>query len=233
MLKRVTRYISKIVDLRFGRVSYSQEGEDLLLDRIFEYAPSGFYVDVGAHHPKRFSNTYIFYKRGWRGINVDAMPNSMQRFKEVRPHDINLELGISKTKQILTYHMFDEPALNSFDGKLSEERHNTTGYKIIGKKDIQTLPLSELLDTHLPPAVNISFMSIDVEGLDLEVLESNNWTKYRPAVILIEILHSTMEDIYESAVHKFLTEKNYGIYCKTPNTVMYRDTQLNTKAVKN
>lgn len=229
MYQRVKRYINKVIDLRYGRVSYSQEGEDLLLDRIFEYAPTGFFVDVGAHHPKRFSNTYIFYKKGWRGINIDAMPDSMKLFRETRPHDINLELGISKTKQTLTYYMFDEPALNGFDKKLSEERDSKTSYKIIDKKEVQTLPLGELLDTYIPPGVEISFMSIDVEGLDLEVLESNDWVKYRPAVVLIEILHSTMEDIFESPVHMFLTEKNYGIYCKTPNTLLYKNKQLDTR----
>lgn len=222
MYQRFIRFLNKDIDLRFGRVSYAQEGEDLLLDRIFEYAPTGFYIDVGAHHPKRFSNTYIFYKKGWRGINIDAMPNSMKLFQKIRPYDINLELGISKTKQTLTYYMFDEPALNGFNKKLSEERNNSTSYKLISKTDVPTLPLSELLDTYLPLVLEISFMSIDVEGLDLEVLESNDWFKYRPNVILVEILHSTLEDIFKSAIHKFLSEKNYGVYCKTPNTVIYK-----------
>jgi hypothetical protein len=74
------------------RSSWSQEGEDLILARIFGDKPDGFYVDVGAHHPKRFSNTYYFYRRGWRGINIDAMPGSMLAFNRLRPSDINIEL---------------------------------------------------------------------------------------------------------------------------------------------
>ena len=54
------------------RYSFSQEGEDLLIDRMFDGQSVGFYVDVGAHHPTRFSNTYLLYLRGWRGINIDA-----------------------------------------------------------------------------------------------------------------------------------------------------------------
>jgi hypothetical protein len=65
--------------------SYSQEGEDMILQRIFENQPCGFYVDVGAHHPKRFSNTYFFYKKGWRGINIEAMVGSRQLFNKMRP----------------------------------------------------------------------------------------------------------------------------------------------------
>ena len=79
---------------RFATKSYSQEGEDLLLRRIFEHQKIGFYVDVGAHHPFRFSNTYLLYKRGWRGINIDAMPGSMRLFRKFRPRDTNIECGV-------------------------------------------------------------------------------------------------------------------------------------------
>lgn len=81
---------------KYHTKSYAQEGEDMILHRIFERQSVGFYVDVGAHHPFRFSNTYLFYQKGWRGINIDAMPNSMRLFNRFRPRDINLECGISK-----------------------------------------------------------------------------------------------------------------------------------------
>lgn len=79
---------------RYATKSYAQEGEDLLLRRIFEHKHNGFYVDIGAHHPFRFSNTYLLYKRGWRGINVDAMPGSIKLFAKFRPRDVNLECGV-------------------------------------------------------------------------------------------------------------------------------------------
>jgi len=72
-------------------VSFAQEGEDRVLYRMFQgrFGRPGFYVDVGAHHPTRFSNTYLFYRMGWRGINLDAMPGSMAAFARARPRDIN------------------------------------------------------------------------------------------------------------------------------------------------
>ena len=104
--------------------SYSQEGEDMILRRLFEKQQTGFYVDVGAHHPKRFSNTYFFYKKGWRGINIDAMPDSMIPFNKIRPRDINIEKPVSDKKQVLTYYAFNEPALNGFSKELSDTRSN-------------------------------------------------------------------------------------------------------------
>src|ERR1700756_330529 len=99
----------------YARVSYSQEGEDMVLDRFLEHRHSGFYVDVGAHHPKRFSNTLRLYRRGWRGLNIDANPDSIRLFRRARPKDINVEAGVSSNRQLLTYFAFNEPALNTFD----------------------------------------------------------------------------------------------------------------------
>jgi len=68
---------------------YSQDGEDIILKEFFSGKEKGFYVDIGAHHPLRLSNTYLFYKKGWSGINIDAMPGSMKIFNKKRRRDIN------------------------------------------------------------------------------------------------------------------------------------------------
>jgi hypothetical protein len=75
---------------------YGHSGEDLVLDRLLNGKRMGFYIDVGAHHPTRFSNTYLFYKKGWSGINIDANPKSMELFNRRRSRDINIEVGIAK-----------------------------------------------------------------------------------------------------------------------------------------
>lgn len=216
-----------------SKQSFSFEGEDILLSCIFKQKPrgyKGFYIDVGAYHPMRFSNTYYFYKKGWRGINIDAMPGSMKLFNKLRPEDINLEVGISNKTEKLNYFMFNEPALNGFSEALNQKRFSNDDsyqnsknvYKVIAEKEIQTYPLAEILDKYLPLNKNIDFMSIDVEGLDYEVLTSNNWEKYKPEFILIEILRSNIPKILNSDIHKYLTEKNYVFFAKTQNTVFFR-----------
>lgn len=203
--------------------SYSQEGEDMILRRIFEKLPSGFYVDVGAHHPMRFSNTYFFYKAGWHGINIDAMPGSMKLFRKYRPRDINIEAPVSRESKELTYYVFNEPALNGFDYQLSRERDtNNTLYKIERTIKLKTKTLSELLDEHLPTNQKIEFLSIDVEGLDLEVLRSNDWNKYRPEVVLVEVLQSSLSELEVSDVNKFMISHDYEPYAKAVNTIIYK-----------
>lgn len=206
----------------FVTKSYSQEGEDLILNRIFENKQKGFYVDVGAHHPLRFSNTYRFYKKGWMGINIDAMPSSMLLFNKIRPRDINLELPISDKRETLTYYAFNEPALNGFSKDLSIARDGDRNYKIIFQKDMETKTLAQVFDEYLPKGQHIDFLSIDVEGLDYAVLRSNNWEKFRPEVVLVEILEARFEDIISSEVAKYMKSRGYAVFAKTFYTVFFR-----------
>ncbi len=205
------------------KLSFSQEGEDRILSRLFEQQEKGFYIDIGAHHPQLYSNTYLFYLRGWRGINIDAMPGSMQPFSLTRPNDINLELAISEKEEGLTYYMFSNPAYNSFSEKLSRKRDGTRGVvKLIDQKIVKTQRLSNILDKYLPSSTSIDFMSIDVEGLDYQVLLSNDWEKYCPKVLLVEELEFSLEKPIEtSKSYIFLRSQGYRLLAKTVNTVFY------------
>jgi FkbM family methyltransferase len=209
----------------YVNISYSQEGEDLVLDRLFESKPNGFYIDVGAHHPKRFSNTFKFYCKGWSGINIDAMPGSMNIFKEIRPRDINLEIPVSKEVESLTYFIFNEPALNTLNEKEADLKSKIPGYHIIEKKVLQTKPLSMILDEHLGNEKKpIDFMSIDVEGLDMQVLQSNNWNKYRPTYVLAEDLRvNNNNGICGQQLLDYMASIQYQLIGRTVNTVFFKN----------
>lgn len=221
---QIKNYCNKIYPIYFYKKSYSQEGEDILLSRILETQEKGFYLDIGAHHPTRFSNTYYFYKLGWRGINIDAMPGSMKLFNKIRPHDINLEIAVSDHPSELTYYMFDEPALNTFDHNLALNYESQNGIVIIDKKIVKTQRLSEILEVYLPKNQEIDFMSVDVEGLDYQVLNSNDWSKYKPRFILVENLNqSSCETSQDSQVLSFLKNQGYLLYSKLVYTLVFRE----------
>jgi len=207
--------------------SWAQEGEDGILGRFFGDQQTGFYIDVGAHHPKRFSNTFAFYKRGWRGINIDAMPGLMKTFDKVRRRDINIEIGVGLESCVLDYYLFNEPALNSFSKEISDERHlSASDYRITGIIPVKIRPLSLILDEHLPKGQVIDFMTIDVEGFDYDVLQSNDWKKYRPKIILVEILGSSMHEIQDSSIGRLMTAAGYVLYAKCINTVLFKAASL-------
>jgi hypothetical protein len=85
---------------------YGESGEDVLLNSFCH--KKGFYIDIGAYHPARASNTYLFYKKGWRGINIDANPYSIKLFNKMRKRDININAGISDKNTVLNYFCFSK-----------------------------------------------------------------------------------------------------------------------------
>jgi FkbM family methyltransferase len=208
---------------QYKRTIFSQEGEDMILSRIFENQSQGFYVDVGAHHPTRFSNTYYFYLRGWHGINVDAMPGSMAPFHAIRPRDVNLEIAVGEKEGKLTYHIFNDPALNTFDPALAKEREGIKQYRIVETKEIEIRPLAKLLEEHMADKTGIDFLSVDVEGLDLAVLRSNDWTRFSPKYVLAEdSTAETVEQALHSPVAQFLYSVGYVLFAKTVYTQLFR-----------
>lgn len=209
-----------LFDVNYLR-SYSQEGEDMILRNIFRNKRDGFFVDVGAHHPKFYSNTYFFYQMGWRGINIDAMPDSMLEFNKVRPNDINLEIAIADEKKDLAFYVFNPSALNTFSKELAEERMGIKKFKFLYEKKIETFTLAEVLERNLPKGRKINVLSIDVEGLDILVLNSNDWEKYRPEVILVESLNFDLNTKGDDPIYKLLISLDYKIFSKTINTLIF------------
>ena len=215
----------KLIPLHYFRTnkSYSQEGEDVIVNVLFQELgiKKGFYVDIGAHHPIRFSNTHSLYKKGWNGLNIEPNVSSGKAFILFRRRDKTVHIGIGNKETILDFYVFDEPAINSFDKILSESRDKETPYKLLKTVKIPIMKLETALDKYLPKGQKIDLMSVDVEGLDMEVLKSNNWEKYKPSVLLVEDLDFDIENINKSEVCRYLKSLGYNIYAKTKRTIIF------------
>src|SRR6266581_2478754 len=216
----LVRMRARLLDIH-AQKSYSQEGEDMVLERIFAGKKGGFYVDVGAHHPRRFSNTYFFYRKGWKGINIEPNREAIHAFQSERKRDTNLQCGISDRPGRLMYYSFDEPALNTFDQALAKSRIASTPYKLVGTSAIPVERLDAILSKHVPANCVIDFLSIDVEGLDLSVLQSNDWRRFRPRCVLVEALGSSVEEAMEGHIYQFMKNQRYELLAKTFNTLIF------------
>lgn len=204
--------------------SYAQEGEDMILLRLFEQrAEPGFYVDVGAHHPERFSNTLLLYERGWRGINIEPNPSAAAAFRRLRPRDVNLAVGVSDRTGELTYFAFNEPALNSFDEAHARLIDGTNGYHIVSRTPVGVVRLDAVLQRHLPPGTPIDVLSVDVEGHDAAVLRSNDWSRFRPHYVLVEAIGASVDSATRGESHAVLSTHGYSLIAKTVHTLIYRD----------
>ena len=190
-------------------ISFSQAGEDYNIRNIFREKKNGFYVDIGAFHPMMLSNTFYFYLfENWRGINIDPRPDCMKFFNTLRPRDINLEFAVSSEKKLLTYYIIDElNAMNTFSKEFLEKNHLMSS--IEKTVSIQALPLAEILDEYLPTGQIIDFINIDAEGMDIDILKSNNWQKYRPKLLLIESDGDSLEELTKSEVAIYMDSLNY------------------------
>jgi FkbM family methyltransferase len=204
-------------------LSYSLDGEDMIVRRLVERQKPGFYVDVGAHHPSRFSNTCYFHRRGWKGINIDPDPEAIRLFRRERSSDTNLCVGISDTPGALDLHFFNEPALNTFDAKLAAERANLPGYRLLERRSVPVRRLDDVLVEHLPQGQSIDFLSIDVEGMDLLVLRSNDWARFRPRVLLVEVHERRVSRAEADPIHQFVAAKGFCLIAKTLKTLIYED----------
>lgn len=207
----------------YSQITYSQQGEDVTLLRFLEDLEYGFYVDIGAFHPFKYSNTCIFYKKGWSGINVEPNPDVRPAFLEHRTRDINLNVAVGNGNEELSYYKFNDPAVNSFSVEHVEKWKQAKGFYVTEVINVKIRKLSDILAEYLPSGKRIDFMTIDVESFDLAVLQSNDWNLYRPYILLVEeeILH--FDNYLESPIIKYLYEKNYEIKTICNGTLFFID----------
>lgn len=204
-------------------LSYAQEGEDMLLLRLLNWRKDGFFVDVGAHHPFRYSNTAMLHKLGWHGVNIDADPDLMRAFERHRPGDTNLTVGVSDTAGRMRLHKFDDPALNTFDDAVAETLVTAGIYKEVARHEVAVERLDALLAAHLRPGQAIDLLNVDAEGRDMHVLRSNDWKRFRPGVVLVEQHARTLADALAGSANAFLSAEGYELIAKTVNTLVFRD----------
>ncbi len=196
---RVFRYLNK---------TYSQNGEDLVIDRLLKKKKKGFYVDVGAYDPVRFSNTKRFYDKGWRGINIEPDTGNYRKFIKARKRDINLNIGINSKNGKITFYEFFPDTLSTFSAE-SAKNYIKLGYNLLSKKTIKVYLLSKILKEKCRGR-EIDFLSIDTEGFDLKVLQSNNWKNFSPKVICVESgPHRNIMNKKDIQVNNFLLSKGY------------------------
>lgn len=207
----------------FGKRSYSQSGEDIVADVELGRKKKGTYIDVGAFHPKLFSNTYLFYKRGWSGVVIEPRPGAEELFLKVRPRDRFVGMGVALKKDVLEYMEFEDSATNTFSKKQADRNTKEAGRKFVRKINLVVMPLRDILASNSMEGVEIDLMSVDVEGMDLPVLKSNDWSKFRPKVLICEDLDFDIENPLKSALMKYVGGLGYKLVDKTPFSLIFRD----------
>ena len=201
-------------ELWAARWSFSQFGEDLVLDNLFtrNKIERGFYIEVGAYDPFVYSNTYFFYKKGWNGICIEPNPEATEKLKIKRPRDIILNTAISHHKSIVKF------VLNKACSGILDENYIFKSENHREIIDVQCVPLSEIIEEHAKNK-NIEFLSIDCEGHDLTILQTVDWNKARPKIVLVED-HNI---IYSGPIYEFMKSNGYLFICKIGPTIFFKE----------
>ena len=204
-------FIKKILLFRlvfFKKINtnfYSQFGEDKILNELIPNKfTNGFYVDVGCFHPKKYSNTYILFRRGWRGINIDMEKDKIAAFNLARPSDHNFLGAISDKIEKVKIYRNQKYGVSSTINKNFIKNEN-----IIDDDYIQTITLNSVLETSPFKGKKIDFLNIDTEGNDFKVLKSLNLELYKPSIIIVETNLKTINEILNSEIYLYLDKRNY------------------------
>jgi len=183
---------------------YSQFGEDkVLIEILKKNINKGFYVDVGCFHPKKHSNTYLLYKKGWKGINIDIEKNKIEVFKMSRPDDINILAAVSDKQRLIKVHKTQNYGVGS---KIIDNTKTKKNFKTLITKT-----LNEVIEKTIYKNRKIDLLNIDTEGEDLNVLKSLNIKKYNPSIIIIESHLTSINKILKSKIYIFLVRKKYKL----------------------
>lgn len=222
--EKIVRKIKKMLGV-YGELSYAQCGEDLVLNNLFNLLgiEKPYYLDIEAHHPKYLSNTYMFYKQGGVGICVEPDPLLFKRFAAVRRRDLCLNLGVGKSSGLMDFYRMSVPTVNTFSKSEADMYVAKGSFKIKSITKVNVITLNEIFEKYATMIPDL--VSIDVEGLDLEILQSTDLTRFRPKLFCVETL--TFDVNYKEmkvlSIIDFMATQNY---------VVVADTWLNTIFVK-
>jgi len=204
--------------IKSRKISYSYGSVDLLLQYIFKNQMRGFFIDVGCQHPVMNNNTYLFYKKGWNGINIDLDKKNIDLFNFYRKKDLNINFAVSSKEgetDLFFYH--DKSAINTVEKSVA----NYQKAQVKEIKKIKTKTLNSIIENSEFKNRIIDFISIDVEGHETEVIKGFDLKKYKPKVVVIEYLDLSVKKLeiknldiknfLNSEIYLYMIKENYTL----------------------
>ncbi len=218
IIKSIKSFLGIDPNKGYAKISYSQNGEDLIIDFIFHIRgiTRPTYIDIGAYQPYKFSNTAIFYKRGARGINIEPNPDGIKLFRKYRPEDQNLNIGVSDRAGVLDYFCMSTTSLNTCDEASAIELVQKHGYTIVERKLIPVESLHQVITAYAHNKFP-DLLTLDVEGLDMVILNQIDYERNYPKVICVETIEYTNDGTgaKNTTLIRFLEGKDYFVFADT------------------
>ena len=189
------------------RLAYSHWGIDLIITKLLNSKNKGIYIDVGCHHPFLNNHSYLLYKSGWVGINIDIDYNSIDMFNFFRKSDVNIQTAVTDHKgevDLFFYH--NRAAKNTISKEFGSDAKE--------QKKINSDTLNNIIENSKFKNSKIDFVSIDVEGNEMNVLNGFNLKKYKPKLILLEFILPNKKEFYEKDINEITNSEVYNFLIK-------------------
>lgn len=203
--------------------AFAHWGEDQIAIHYLKDVQNGFYVDIGCYHPSLYSNTKLLHDRGWSGINIDPNPFMIQEFERERPDDVNLRIAIAAEAGSIELMLFhDWASSNTISTEFADAIAKRHDIQVDKRIPTPARPLRDVLDEHASGRT-IDFMNIDIESVDIQALESNDWQRYRPRLLAIEDFEFRFDAPRESAIYCYLMDQGYEMVSRCVFTSFFID----------
>jgi len=198
---------SLLTGIRNG--TFSQHGEDRYIAHYFEQRDTGFYLDIGASHPFRISNTYSLYRAGWHGVTVEPIPRLAKLHRRWRTRDELLPVAVGATNGTVDFFEMTPSVLSTLDHAVAD-RYIAEGKAVLYRRyPIEVVAVNDVFE-YAAASAPIDFVSIDIEGLDVSVLAAVDFVRFRPELICIEVNDAAVRqaamELFARARYKMLDQ---------------------------
>ncbi len=221
----IKKFAKKVLKIAAGnvevtdphKISFSQSGEDIIIEYLLglRNITTPAFLDIGGYDPVYANNTYKFFLKGARGVNIDANPASIEKFNIKRPQDVNLNLGVGSTKGIFPFFVMEEESLNTFSVD-EVDNLKLSGHRLKQQIDIPVVEVNEILEQYFKEG-GCDLFSLDAEGVDFDIIQSFDFDKYSPKVICIETINYTPDGTGSKRTDlcNYIEAKGYFEYANT------------------
>jgi FkbM family methyltransferase len=212
------KIISKLLKPLIGARSYAQAGEDRILAFLFDTMgiKNICYVDIGANDPIVCNNTYLFYRKGSKGILIEPDPAFNKVLQKSRPDDKVVQAAISDKEGEADFYIFNEPSISTFSKEEATKRQESGRYFIKETRKTELITIEKIISNYLNN-ITPHLISLDVEGVDFDVLNAFDFSKHPVPVWIIETCEYSENHIKPkiTSIIDLMLNKGYFIYADT------------------
>jgi len=202
---------------QYEKISYAQCGEDIIIEYLFRLRniEKPVCLDIGAFDPFFANNTYKFFLKGSIIVNIDANPAAIEKFKQVRSTDTNLNIGIGGKAGEFDFFVMQDPSLNTFS-EIEKNNLEKLGHALKEIIKIKMVTIDKIFEKYFKNGT-VDLLSIDAEGVDFEIIQSLDFTNHQPKVICIESINYTPDGTGTKRIDlcSFIENAGYHEYANT------------------